>query len=159
MAIGEQTYKELRDLALKASPAEFGMSPDESKVIAYGILMETGYPKATVTLTSYVSGDASLYFSMGGGIIGGIGHESVRIAAKKFVDSAQRFLTNMNQASEFPSPAVGKTRFYVITNRGIYGSVEFLENDLGNRKSAFSPLFYDGQNVISEIRLNQRKTP
>jgi hypothetical protein len=151
----EHTFHGLRDMALTASPAGLNLQLDDSEVTAFGVLMEIGFPAATITLTSFVSGDASLYFSTGGGIIGGIGHESVRKAARRFVDSAQQFLGKMEKAAEFPLPAKGKTRFYAITNHGVYRSIEFSENDLVDKMSEFSPLFYAGQDVISQIRLSQ----
>ncbi len=120
----EQTYKGLRELALKISPEDFGLKRDGDGITAYGVLMEFTLPKATVTLTSYSSGDASLYFSTGGGILGGIGHETVRNAARQFVSSAQTFLSKMKEVASFPLPPTGMTHFYVLTNHGLYGSPE-----------------------------------
>ena len=149
---GEQTYKGLRELALKISPEDFGLKRDDDRIAAYGVLMEFTLPKATVTLTSYSSGDASLYFSTGGGILGGIGHETVRNAARQFVSSAQTFLSKMKEAASFPLPPTGVTHFYVLTNHGTYGSPELISDDLRNSKGEFFALFAAGQDVITEIR-------
>ena len=155
MTEGERVYRDLRDLALKTSPADLKLRLDGSKVVAYGVLMETSYPMGTVTLATFISGDASLYFSNGGGIIGGVGHENVRTAAQKFLEASQKFLARMSKASQFPAPSARCTRFYVLTNQGVYAAGEFLEDDLGNKKSEFFPLFYAGQDVISALRLSQ----
>ena len=52
---GEQMYEELRDRALKASPADLRLRLDDGKVVAFGILMDIGRPNATATLTSFVT--------------------------------------------------------------------------------------------------------
>ena len=62
MANQEAIYNGLRDLALKSSPLDLNLKLDDDK-----------NPKGTATLISFVSGDASVYFSNGGGLLGGIG--------------------------------------------------------------------------------------
>jgi hypothetical protein len=152
MTEGEQAYKGLRELALKISPDDLGLKLDGDGIAAHGVLMEFTLPKATVTLTSYSSGDASLYFSTGGGVIGGVGHETVRSAARQFVSSAQTFLNKMKEVASFPLPPTGVTHFYVLTNHGIYCSPELISDDLRNPASEFFALFAAGQDVITEIR-------
>jgi hypothetical protein len=152
MTEGEQAYKGLRELALKISPDELGLKLDSNATTAYGVVMEFTLPKATVTLTSYSSGDASLYFSTGGGVLGGVGHETVRNAVRKFVSSAQTFLSKTKEVASFPLPPTGATHFYVLTNHGVYGSPELISDDLKNPESEFFALFAAGQDVITEIR-------
>ena len=93
-----------------------------------------------------------MYFSTGGGILGGIGHETVRNAARQFVSSAQTFLSKMKEVASFPLPPTGMTHFYALTNRGVFGSPELISDDLKNSKSEFFALFAAGQDVITEIR-------
>jgi hypothetical protein len=114
--------------------------------------METGHPKAVVTLAAFDSGDASLYFSNGGGVLGGIGHETVRTAAVSFVESSRALLPSMSKTQETPLPPVGVVRFYVLTGDGIF-TAEAPENELGNGGSCLSPLFYAGCDVITQLRL------
>ena len=40
-----------------------------------------------------MTGDASIYFSSGGAISGGVTHETVKITAMEFVDKAQQCST------------------------------------------------------------------
>jgi hypothetical protein len=149
-------YDELRAKALGVTPNDLNVKLDAAEATPYGILMETGRPTATVTLVSFSTGDASLYFSTGGGVIGGVGHESVRTAAQAFVNATIPFLAKMQSATETPTPSVGTTRFYVLTTRGIV-TAEAVENDLGQGKSELSPLFHAGQDVITQIRLSSGK--
>jgi len=118
--------------------------------------METGFPEGTATLVSMSDGSASLYCSGGGGVIGGIGHETVRRAATAFVGLAGHHQSNMTATKTFPLPRAGRTIFYVLTDSGVF-SAEADENDLGEQRHALSPLFYAGQDVITQLRLTSDK--
>lgn len=148
-ASGAEMYGQMRAMALATRPDELGVERADGAV-PYGILMETGYPQAVVTLVSFTSGDASLYFSNGGGIIGGIGHEHIRTAAQRFVQAAAAHLNAMRKAAAFPEPAVGATRFYVLTTEGVF-TAEAPENELGSGGTAPAPLFFAGQDVIAGL--------
>jgi hypothetical protein len=147
-----EVYPGLRKLALGMTPRLLGIKITPGGAQPYGILMETGYPTGVATLTAFSSGDASLYYSTGGGVIGGIAHETVRAAARQLVASSHDFLPAMVKTTAYPLPALGQTRFYVLTTKGIY-TAEASETDLGMRQSKLSPLFYRGQAVITELRL------
>ncbi len=120
--------------------------------------MEMGRPQAVVTLVSLADGTTSLYFSNGGGILGGGEHAPVAQASKAFVSSAEPYLPAMAPAPAFPLPlpAVGEVKFYVLTFEGIF-TAEAGEQELGNRQHALSPLFYHGQAVLTQIRLMQEQ--
>ncbi len=112
---------------------------------------------AVATLTSFQTGDASLYLSTGGGVIGGVGRATVRDAAIAFVEAATPYLKHMDLSTDFPKPAQGMVRFYVLTTRGIH-TAEFTEADLGGNKLEFSPLFYAGQEVLTRLRTARADT-
>ena len=119
--------------------------------------METGYPKALVTLVSLVDGTTSLYWGSGGGIIGGGGHESVRNASKKFINLAEQNYSKLTPTRAFPFPDIGRVKFYILTYGGIF-TADLDENELGLGKHEFSELFYAGHEVIGELRqLQERK--
>jgi hypothetical protein len=151
-----EIYLNLREVALGASPADIGIAAEPKPGEPYGILMEMGWPEATVTLISFASGDASLYFSTGGGMLGGGAHESVTKAAKRFVSLAGDYIDEMEAVSGYPLPAVGKVRFYALTPQGIL-ALEADEQDLGRQRSEYSPLFYAGQDVITELQIISEK--
>jgi hypothetical protein len=145
-------FTRLRAQIFETSPASIGVTVEPGSAEPWGILMEMGYPKGVATLVSFASGDASLYFSSGGGVIGGVAHESVNHAAKRFVSMAQWYVDKMKIATSRPLPGPGKVRFYVLTSQGVL-TVETDEKDLGQKKSDLSPLFYAGQGVITELRM------
>ncbi|MFA6217607.1 MAG: hypothetical protein WDL87_08185 [Candidatus Omnitrophota bacterium] len=145
-----EEFAGLRKLALSAQATDFPEKAGKRGV--YGVLMETGYPEYTVTLATFMTGDASLYFSNGGGMLGGIGHETVRKAAIALNRRADEFISSCKKVTEFPMPRPGKTVFYILTQEGIY-TTEALEKDLGNNRSLLLPLFAAGQDVITEFRI------
>jgi hypothetical protein len=106
-----EVYTALRNRALPFKPQQRGLKVSPGATAPFGILMETGYPRAVVTLTAFATGDASLYFSTGGGgVIGGVGHATVRAAARRFVTASQPFLSRMEKPTAFPPPAVERRR-------------------------------------------------
>ena len=139
-------YTDLRTQALSQTPATLGSS--DSTV---GVLMETGYPGAVVTLVAFVDGSASLYFSNGGGIIGAGQHERVAAAAQALVTIAARYLSSLTATAKYPLPGLGRTRFHVLTASGVL-TAEAAQDDLGNNRLPLSPLFHAGHALIAEIR-------
>jgi hypothetical protein len=104
-------YLALRGHALNFSHTDLKLHLNDNKFVAYGVIMETGFPEGVVTVVSFATGEASYYLSSGGGVIGGGEHETIRNVARRFVDSAQTFLDRMSRAVDFPLPANGWTHF------------------------------------------------
>lgn len=113
--------------------------------------METGYDGVTVTLFALTDGTTSLYFSNGGGVIGGHAHESVRRANTAFLDQTNHSLGQLAPCERFPIPEMAHTIFYVLTDSGILTGGA-LEDDLGFGRHPLSPLFHAGHEVISQLR-------
>ncbi|MGH8018926.1 MAG: hypothetical protein ACREIA_11640 [Opitutaceae bacterium] len=144
-----EIYDSLRSQVLSLRPEQVG-AKKEDQVIA--VLMETGYPEAVATLVSVVDGAASLYFSSGGGIIGGGENERPNAASMKLVRLSASFLRSMSKAETTPLPKKGFTRFYVVTPSGLL-TAEAKEEDLGEGRHALSPLFHAAHELITEVRL------
>jgi hypothetical protein len=114
--------------------------------------METGYPEGSATLVAMADGSASIYLSGGGGMIGGIGHETIRNAAQHFVQLASLFQPQMKGTTDFPLPRKGETNFYILTDAGVF-TASAPENELGENRHALSTLFHAGHAVIAEFLL------
>ena len=138
-------------MALGLTPESVGVEAEAGPARPYGILMETGYADAVFTLAAFCTGDASLYFSNGGGLVGGVGHAAVRAAASQFVASAERFLPSLAATADYPLPGPGRTRFYVLTTTGTC-TAEADQRALGEGRNELSPLFHAGHRVITELR-------
>ena len=148
------TYVGLRERAFKQTASELRVEPTPNGV--FGVLMETAYPEAVVTLITLLTGDVSLYFSNGGGLIGGIAHEGVKKAALDFNNMANTYVSDCALVSSFPLPSPGKTIFYFLTTKGICAREDY-ENKLAKETNPLSPLFYSGQEVITQFRLAEEK--
>jgi hypothetical protein len=141
-------YQGLRQQVLTTLPSKIGVSPSSPEEV-WAVMMETGYAEAVVTLVAIADGTVSLYFSNGGGMIGIGEHEGPRKACMEFLSSSQGFLRQAKLTRVFPLPKRGKTLFYFLTPQGVHTTTEFKEEDLGNDKSALSPLFHKAQAVIT----------
>lgn len=147
---GRNVMLGLRAQILHLAPTDVGIQPVAGK--AWGVVMDTTYPGGSASLVSLVDGTASLYFSSGGGVIGGQAHEQVASAAIAFVGRASAHLRHAVPAADEELPPVGHTRFFILTADGTKVA-EALENDLGAGRHELSPLFYAGQEVITQLRL------
>jgi hypothetical protein len=141
-----EMYTKLRGQALAATAKSLGVTDE-----VHGVLMETGYPEAVITLVAMADGAASLYFSNGGGIIGAGEHKGPAVAARSLITFAAHNLKGMVPTDSTPLPAPGRTRFYALTSRGIL-TAEASEEDLGENRHALSPLFYAAHELITEMR-------
>ena len=145
-------YLQLRATALAQTPASLGVTDD-----TVGVLMETGYPGAVATLVAFIDGSASLYFSDGGGMIGAGQHPESAASAKSLVEIAGNNLSKFTPTRKFPLPALGHTRFFVVTARGVL-TAEAAEDDLGNNRLPLSTVFHAGHALIAEMRqVEERK--
>jgi hypothetical protein len=145
-----EVYTSLRTQVLQLKPSELGLSDvDQSTVFA--VLMETAYPEAVATLVAIMDGTASIYFSNGGGIIGGGEHENVRSVCANFIAMAQQFVPQSTLSKTLPLPLKDHVRFYLVTADGVY-TLEALADDLGYERHLGSPLFFLGHELISAIR-------
>ena len=148
-------YLGLRNQALSLEPGQIGLNLDTSNPV-FGILMDTGYKDAVVTLSVMGEGSVSLYFSNGGGIIGLGEHEGPRRAGLSLLSFANQFKNHLKPTKEFPLPIEGYTTFYILTIKGVITS-SAKEADLGNNRLPLSPLFHKAQEVITEARLVEEK--
>ena len=146
----------LRKTALTLFPKQMAENSAFKDETALGVLMETGFEKAVATLLAMIDGSASVYFSSGGGIIGGAGHPEVRIAAKRFTQFAGIHISEMTRCAEYPLPKVGQTTFYVMTADGTF-TLTASELELGNGAHSFSPLFHAGHYLFTRLRTTIEK--
>jgi len=152
----EHYYVELRHQALHRSRVELGLPKPSEATRPWGVLMETTYEEASVTVFAVSDGNASIYLSTGGGFIGGVGHETVRRAAVNMVRVAGTLASLLSPAETYPLPDRGRTIFYVRTEAGVLTGGA-TEAELGQRRHQLSELFFAGQDVITQFRLVSEK--
>jgi len=149
-----EAYTGLRNMVLTTKPGTLGLKPSAGEV--WGILMETGYPEAVVSLVALADGTVSIYFSNGGGIIGLGPHPGPQTAGRAFISLAQQYSRCATSTEKYPLPKSAYTRFYFLSGSGVR-TVEANENDLGSGRDQLSPLFHKGHELISEIRAVDEK--
>jgi hypothetical protein len=152
----ENTFEGLRYMAFKTTPEQLRLSLPADRTIVYGVVMDWGMSGATATTVSYQTGDASLYLSSGGGVIGGGQHQNVNSAAKQFVSIAQTFLDKAVKTEITPLPSTDEVKFYLLTNKGVFVGQDQMKN-FENNTSAWSKLFEEGNNVLTELRKTIKK--
>lgn len=116
----ENAFDGLRNMAFSVTPDQLGLSLPTDKTVVYGVIMDWEMGGATATTVSYHTGDASLYLSSGGAVIGGGQHENVNSAAKQFISIAQTFLDKATKTEITTLPTTDQVKFYLLTNNGIY---------------------------------------
>jgi hypothetical protein len=152
----ENPYDVLRKMALETKPDQLGLSLPSEKTTVYGIVMDWDLKNGTASIISFLTGDASIYFSSGGGIIGGGTHENVKIIAKQFVEKAQQMLDKSLKTEQTPLPEKNTVVFYLLTDKGIYTGQDKMEN-FSNQTSKWLGLFLIGNEVINELRSIKEK--
>lgn len=139
-------------MMLSMPAAQARVSPTAEFPRVYGVLIDWPIGEQVATIFSTSSGAASLYTTSTFGIIGGEGHETVRAAAVELVRAADRFFDSATPTTEFPYPAAGRVRFYLLTFEG----VRVIDTDFAsieNQTSMYFRLFDLGQAVLTELRL------
>lgn len=152
----KEATADLRNKVFNLNPSEIGLSKKSFGHPVWGMVMETGFPEGSFTLVAIADGTTSLYFSNGGGIIGGGEHEAVREVSGYYLTGAQHFYKKGNEVSKFPAPSNGEVKFYFLTYDGVrmYSAPE---EKLGNEKDELSNLFFAAHGVISELRKIEEK--
>lgn len=147
----ENTFEELRNMAFKVTPEQLGITLPKEKTIVYGVVMDWEMGDAIASTVAYQTGDASLYLSSGGGVIGGGQHENVSVAAKQFVNFAQTLLNKAVKSETTALPERNQVIFYLLTNKGIYAGKEEMKK-FENNSSVWIKLFEEGNVVLTELR-------
>lgn len=144
-------YESMRDMAINAAPGAMLLSLPENETGVYGVVMDWEMSDDYVTLVAYITGDASLYVKSGGAIIGGGMHKNVALAAQNWVAMTQPFIAGCAPATTTPLPDKNAVRFYLLTNRGKFGT-QVWTAQLEDNSSAWAPVFANGQKVIAALQ-------
>jgi hypothetical protein len=145
----DNPYKGLRKMAFDMSFQQLGLTLNDSDI--YGVILDWDTGDGVATLAAYKTGDASLYFSSGGGVIGGGQNQHVSSAAKKFVKEATVYFDKSKVMYAIPLPDKNSIRLYFLTAKGKYCIHEQLKNTQNNT-SDYNDYFGKANDLISELR-------
>ena len=147
-----ETVALLRERLLRpGGTAKWGL--DLSKPVQ-GVLMETGYDNGSATLVTLENGAASLYLSIGGGVIGGESIPEVRAAAIRMCELAARLVPGAIASEDdvkHPLPAPDEVRFLILTPGGVrtYATSRAAAE---RGRGAQRELFHAGHAVLTGLR-------
>ena len=147
----DNPYDGLRAMALAVTSDQLGLEQFGDKNKVYGIIMDWNLGEGIATVAAYGTGDASLYLSSGGGIIGGGQHQSVKQAVLSYIKLGQNFLNTATRTEETPLPGKNCVRFYFLTNNGTFYAQESMSN-IESKHSDRLKLFEEANKVLTELR-------
>jgi hypothetical protein len=149
--------KALRTMMLTTPASKAGIQPTERFPKVFGIVMDMPISGGhTATVVSMCDGHASLYTTSTFGVLGGIGHESVRTASTNFVAIAQAHYDEASLTVDFPYPAADHVRFYLLGFDGVR-VIDTQSASVETRGARSSAMWLAGQQVLTELRLITEK--
>lgn len=142
----------LRNTFLTTSAEKVDIRPSEEYPRIWGVAVDWPIGDGQIaTIVSLSDGSASVYTTGTFGIIGGIGHETVRAAAKKLVKQADRYFDESAPTQDLSYPTLDHVRFFLTTFHG----VRVIETDLASlseRRSKYFTFFDSAQDVLTQLR-------
>ncbi len=146
-----ESMRELRLKQLTTKPRDFGQNSTPEFPHVCAIVMDWPINSVIVTVVARSTGDASLYTTGTFGVIGGIGHETVRNAAKTCVRVGDKHFEHAASTKQYPYPKAGQIRFYLIG----YDEVRVVDADeeaVRTGKDKCSELNAAMQHLVGELR-------
>jgi hypothetical protein len=145
--------RDLRNMFLTTCAEKVGIRPSEEYPRVWGVAVDWPIGDGHIaTIVSLSDGSASVYTTGTFGIIGGIGHDSVRAAARKLVKQADRYFNESTPTQDLSYPTLDRVRFFLTTFHG----VRVIETDLASlseRRNRYFTLFDSAQDVLTQLRL------
>ena len=142
----------LREMFLTLSPQDAGVTPPDTPLGVWAAAMDLSFANGTATLVTTIDGAASLYYSSGGGVIGGEAHDQVRAAAARFVAAVEQCSPHLPCGKPEALPAAGHVRFYAHSRSGLLRSAEVSEEALSDNSHPLAPCFAAAHDVITQLR-------
>jgi len=152
----QETMAGLRKMALTTNPRDLGLGSDQEFPVVYGLVVDWHIGEFIATIVAMRDGSASLYTTSTFGVIGGVGHKSVRDAAQRCVMLANNYAEDTSIVTDFPYPSPGKVNFYLLTYNGVLLHTAD-ETQIEQGQDKHTPLFMAAQNVLTELRLVTEK--
>jgi hypothetical protein len=134
------------DTQLKTAPRSAGDRPQ-----SFGLIHEFWQRDTLVTLTAFKTGDLSLYFSNGGGIIGSVGHERFANLVRKTMPLLGPLTSQLERCDDTEPPRPGEITFTILTDQGRFRSIVTAMPERKKENANFQLLALS-QGLITELR-------
>ncbi|CAN5236279.1 hypothetical protein BH11PSE11_BH11PSE11_16860 [soil metagenome] len=152
-----QSTMTMRDKLLAAKSNTFGIKTENDEQV-WAVIMDQGFDGGSLSLIALQDGNASVYLSSGGGVIGGIAHPTVVAAAKNIVMSVNSMAGKFKHVKTFPLPSANQINFYAISNSGVKSATDS-ESALIEGTHPLNSVFYKGHYLLSELRKISESRP
>jgi hypothetical protein len=143
--------RELRKMFLTMPADEAGIQRSSEFPRVWAVAMDWPIGQQIATLAALADGSASLYTTGTFGIIGGIGDENVRAAAKQLVKKAESYYDASTASDDLSYPTLERVRFYFRAFDGIR-VIDVSLRSVTDERGRYSDLFDLAQVVITELR-------
>ena len=135
----KEFYENMRNMALTVTAEQLGINEIENDKV-YGLVTEMGMDIGTATVAAFLTGDASIYLSSGGGFIGGGSHQDVNEKIKVIVEKIQKFKQDAVKIKNAELPKSDEIRFNFLTKNGLY-QINAKNDEIMSEKSKFTELY------------------
>jgi hypothetical protein len=153
---GPAAFAQLRTLWLSTDPSKLGLRPTPMLSHVWGAALEFRLGETVVFLAAVAEGSVSMYFSNGGGIIGGGQHATVRAAGQRLLEAVETSLPQFEPRESFEPVRQERASFIVQTYQGKLGA-DAPEADVRGGTHPLSGCYAAAQDMITQLRLASPK--
>jgi hypothetical protein len=140
-------------MALGLTAESTGIHPPSTGFGIWGSVTDLGFGKGGATVIALADGTASIYFSTGGGVIGGQGHAQLREAAVALVNSLEAHGAELRPQPSGELPRAGRVRFYAHARTGLLASDECEQRALASAHHPLAAVFRTLNRLLTQFRL------
>ena len=147
----KEFYEDMRKMALTVTSEQLEINEIENDKV-YGLVTEMAMNNGTATIVAFLTGDASIYLSSGGGFIGGGAHEDVNKKIKEIVENIQKFKQDAIKVNKVELPKSNEVKFNFLTKNGLY-QINAKNDELMSEKSKYTELYKEVDKIMTLIRI------
>ena len=147
----KEFYGDMRNMALTATTEQLGINEIENDKV-YGLITEMDMNNGTATVVAFLTGDASIYLSSGGGFIGGGAHQDVNEKIKIIIQNIQKFKKDAIKVDHVELPKSNEVKFNFLTKNGIY-QINAMNDEIMSGKSEHTDLYKEVDKIMTLIRI------
>jgi len=151
----ENIYSDLRKMAFSTTTEQLELT-DLSDDKVFGLITEMAMHPGTSTIVGYLSGDASIYLSTGGGFIGGGSHEDINLKVREIIDQIQKFSKKAHKIEIAELPKENEINFNFLTKKGVY-QIKVNIKEIMNEKSEYTDLYKEVDKIMTLIRIKSER--
>ncbi len=141
-----QLWTDRRELGEQPTSSE---NPDE----VLGVVIDMGMDRGVATVAGFADGDARIFWSSGGGVIGDLRRfPAVVAAAQELTGVASTFVSFLPSGDPHPLPEPGWLRLSFLTRAGIH-TTEEEESALQGFNHPLYPVYVAMHGLITQLRL------